>query len=65
VAAFLYGVSPIDNKQVKEIKVCYPLWTFPADADRLPFQRRLLGCRNEVAIIVLSFRLNFRKTISF
>lgn len=25
VAAFLYGVSPIDNKQVKEMKVCYPL----------------------------------------
>ena len=24
VAAFLYGVSPPDNKQVKEIKVCYP-----------------------------------------
>jgi pre-mRNA-processing factor 8 len=28
VAAFLYGVSPPDNKQVKELKVCYPLWTF-------------------------------------
>ena len=25
VAAFLYGVSPPDNKQVKEIKVCYRL----------------------------------------
>jgi hypothetical protein len=38
MVAFLYGVSPIDNKQVKEIKVCYPLWTFPADADRMLFQ---------------------------
>ena len=65
VAAFLYGVSPIDNKQVKEIKVCYPLWAFPAGTDRMPFQRPLLGCPNEVAIIVSNFQLNFQKTISF
>jgi pre-mRNA-processing factor 8 len=44
VAAFLYGVSPPDNKQVKEIKVCYyPLWNFPAVLIVCRFKGHCLG----------------------
>jgi hypothetical protein len=66
VAAFLYGISPPDNKQVKEIKVCHGSSKLNWPVLNSPLiHRPSLGFLNEAATAVLSFPPNSPRTISF
>jgi hypothetical protein len=63
VAAFLYGVSPPDNAQVKEIRVSGHL--YPSVTVKLNHTFRLsAGSRKEEATILLNCQTSFRKTNS-
>ena len=63
VAAFLYGVSPPDNKQVKEIKVRSRGISYSSNL-QIPF-RLLLGPLNEETTTLSNYPLSFRRMITF
>jgi hypothetical protein len=63
VAAFLYGTSPPDNKQVKEIKVKRVLSYSLARRSHI-YRRLWLGSLNEEIITQSSYPHSYRRMIS-